>query len=76
MRADLAKEAAQAVKAKGKNLRWLQFAKKTKHGYRLLNNKTAQWQVLEQIAEKVSKRYPDYTHGQVVDMLAELVNTS
>ncbi|OGK20998.1 hypothetical protein A2866_02680 [Candidatus Roizmanbacteria bacterium RIFCSPHIGHO2_01_FULL_39_8] len=65
------------LKAKhmGKPIAWFQFAKKTKYGYRFLTNKEAQWKILQEIAERIAQKYPQYTTGQIVDLLSEIVNT-
>ena len=64
-----------AIKSSGHPLPWYQFARKTKTGgYRFLANKEAQWQTLNKIAQKVQKKLPQYTQGQIVDALANLVN--
>lgn len=57
-----------------RNVSWLQFAKKTKYCYRFLKNKERQWQILNELAQKAAQIYPDYTKGQIVDILANLVN--
>lgn len=75
----LTKELKKAVAEKlfilGKNASWLQFAKKTKYGYRMLAHKEAQWKILEGIAKDVHVRFPELHRGQVVDALCELVNS-
>ncbi|MBI4008595.1 hypothetical protein HY357_00005 [Candidatus Roizmanbacteria bacterium] len=57
-----------------KPLSWFRFAKKTKHGYRFLANKEAQWKILEEIAKKAAKKYSQFNLGQITDTLSEIVN--
>lgn len=71
---DLGRKAHDETRKVGKEVSWLQFARKTKRGYRFLVNRERQWQMLERIAQEVAKDYPDYRLGQVVDILADLVN--
>ena len=71
---ELQKELAKEAKNLRKSLSWFRFAKKTKKGYRFLAHKEAQWKILQEIVKKVVNKYPDYSTGQIVDMLSELVN--
>lgn len=73
--ADLRARAKKAAQARGKDLAWLQYAKRTKTGaYRFLSHKQIQWRVLEEVAASAAKDYPEYSTGQLVDWLAEIVN--
>lgn len=59
----------------GKPLSWFKFAKKNQSGsYRFLSNKETQWQTLNQVAKKAAKKLPQYTLGQIVDALSQLIN--
>lgn len=71
----LKKEIREASKKHGRSLSWFRFAKKTQYGYRFLANKEAQWKILQEIAERIAQKYPQYTTGQIVDLLSDLVNT-
>lgn len=59
-----------------KPLSWFQYA--TRHTkdseYRFLANKEMQIELLEQLAQKLKGKLPDLTTGQIVDMIAEIVN--
>lgn len=72
----LSEESNKAVKTRGRSLQWLQFA--TCHGscYRMLENKDEQWEILQQIVDKVSWCHPQYTEGEIVDLLSQLINTT
>ncbi len=60
----------------GRPISWFRFAKKTKTGaWRFLANKEAQWNALEKIAKKLSTKFPGYTMGEIVDILAGLINS-
>src|SRR3989344_2199755 len=71
---DLSLRAHEVIRNLGKDMSWFQFAKKTKLGYRFLTNRERQWLLLEQVAQEVAQDYPSYRLGQVVDILADLVN--
>lgn len=64
------------TKSLGKDISWFKFAKKTKNGgWRFLNNKENQWDILEEIAKEIKKTNKKYTTGQITDMIAEIVNS-
>ena len=71
---ELLSELNSEAKRMGKAISWFRFATKTKYGYSFLKDKADQWEKLEQIAEKVAKKYPQCREGQIVDMLSQLVN--
>jgi hypothetical protein len=62
------------IKKVNPDLSWFKFTEKSGLGWRFLPNKEIQWEKLEMIAKKISKKYPEYTTGQVVDELCRLVN--
>lgn len=72
---DIIKELQREMKKTKKELRWFQFAKKTQYSWKFLKNKEKQWEILGEIAKKISKKYTKYTNGEIVDLISELVNT-
>lgn len=62
------------AKRLGKKISWFRFATKTKFGYRFLPNKEIQWKKLEGLAREIRQKFPQYTSGQIADMLSQLVN--
>lgn len=76
LRVDLLSEAQSAVRAVGRNVSWLRFARRIRgtYGYRVLRHKQKTRQLLTEIIDKVAPRHPTFSQGQVVDALDELVN--
>lgn len=68
-------ELASKARQIGKPFSWFQFAKKTKYGYRFLANKGVQWNLLQDIVGRIGKKYPQYTTGEIVDLLGDIVNS-
>ena len=61
---------------RGKSLFWFKYATKLKGGgYRFLQNKDEQWRILERLAKSLKGKLPGLTTGNIVDMIAEYVNT-
>lgn len=59
----------------GKDISWFQFAKKRKEGGLIfLKNRDVQFNILTDIIEKFSKKYPDYNRGKFADIISDLVN--
>ena len=71
---ELVEELKSEAKKVGQNISWFRFAKKTKCGWWFLTNKEEQWKKIEHIAKKISKKYPLFTVGQIVDWSCDLVN--
>lgn len=58
-----------------KPLSWFTFALKMwGGGYRFLPDKEEQLRAIEMLAHKLRKKLPELTTGQIVDILAEIVN--
>lgn len=66
--------AKEFVTEMGKNIKWLQFAKKTENGYRFLNNKEKQLETLETITSKFIKNNSSYNMRDISFLLSEMVN--
>lgn len=71
----LLQELESYAKEHNKCLGWFRFAKHTKSGaYEFLSGKEAQFSILGKIAKKIAVNNQEYTEGQIVDMLSNLVN--
>ncbi len=55
---------------------WFRYAKRGIYSYRFLKNKSEQWDLLEQIAVSLGKKYKNFTTGEIVDIISELVNNT
>jgi hypothetical protein len=72
---DIGLELNKSIKSSKKDIAWFQFARYSQYGYRFLKNKEEQYEILEEIANRLVKIHKNYTTGQIVDMMSELINT-
>ncbi|OGK15275.1 hypothetical protein A2774_02520 [Candidatus Roizmanbacteria bacterium RIFCSPHIGHO2_01_FULL_39_12c] len=72
---EIIKTFKEEAKKKGKNLSWFKYAVKNKPGgWKFLSGKEEQWNLLEEISERVNQKHKEYKSGQIVDMISQLVN--
>ena len=68
----LAKEAAK----RGKRTSWFKYAKKSDSDtWIFLPNREIQLEILKKITKHVSRKYPNFTSGQIADYIAHIVNS-
>lgn len=72
---DIVLELNKSIKSSKKDIGWFQYARYSQYGYKFLKNKEDQYEILEAIANKLAKKHKNFTTGQIVDMISELVNT-
>lgn len=62
-----------AVKGR-KKVSELRFAQRTQYGYRFLKNKLPEKQILMEVTNRISRKYPQYSSSYLIDLISELVN--
>ena len=71
---DLNRELTRTAKSIGRDPSWFRYARRIGIGYRFIENREKQRLVLKKVLDRVSINYPEYTTGQLADILSELVN--
>ena len=57
-----------------KSFSYFRFAVKTRYGYRFLDDREKQWNILNNIGKKLSKKYKNYTSGEIIDTISDFIN--
>ena len=71
---ELVIECAYVAAKKGIELSDLRFAQPTFEGWSFLEKRNIEWEILDEIIYRVSRRYPKIRIGTIADLLSELVN--
>lgn len=72
---DLANTTKKILREKKKAAISLRAAIATTYGFRYLRRKSINWSILDKITAEVASRHPDYSIGEIAEILFELMNT-
>lgn len=70
----LIEECQRELAARGKDWKWLTYLKKHKSKYEFLDGKGDQFDILEKVLAKATKKFKLYKPGEISELLSEVVS--
>lgn len=73
---DIKKSLTQEAAKRGADVTWFKYAEKSANdAWNFLPKREIQIEVLKQITKHVSRKYPNFTSGQIADYITHIVNS-